>query len=101
MRVLRSPLGWTLVAVYLVAFLAAYIHAIRNRGVFLYDIWLDLLSIPYILVARLLLQNRAFEGARPRAVGSRPRGDLLRCYSAHARRCLGARESEVDRAEEV
>jgi hypothetical protein len=61
MRVVRSRLGWTLVAVYAIAFLAAYIHAIRNRGVFLYDIWLDLLSIPYILVGRLLTQNRAFE----------------------------------------
>src|SRR5262245_53795509 len=61
MRVLRSRLGWTLVAVYVIAFLAAYRHSIRNRGVFLDDIWLDLLSIPYILVGRMLTQDRTFE----------------------------------------
>jgi hypothetical protein len=60
-RVLRSRLGWLLVAIYLSAFVIAYVHALRNRGVFLYDIWLDLLSIPYILVVRFFLQSRTFE----------------------------------------
>lgn len=62
MRVARSRLGWLLVAVYVVAFVAAYADALGKRGTFLYDIWLDILALPYIVVVgRLLLRSPAFE----------------------------------------
>jgi hypothetical protein len=61
MGVLRSKLGWTLVVVYLVAFITVYAHVQANRGTFLYDIGLDLLALPCILiVGRLLLQQPTF-----------------------------------------
>ena len=61
MRVARSRLGWLLVAIYLVVFVVAYFDAAGKRGTFLYDIWLDILSLPYILiVGRLLLQSPTF-----------------------------------------
>src|SRR5262245_37510596 len=62
MRILRSKLGWALVTVYLAVFVAAYFDAMSKRGVFLYDIWLDILALPYIaIVGRLLLQDPTFE----------------------------------------
>ena len=61
MRVARSRLGWLLVAIYLVVFVVAYFDAVAKRGTFLYDIWLDILSLPYIvIVGRLLLQSPTF-----------------------------------------
>lgn len=61
MGVLRSKLGWALVAIYLVAFITVYSHVQAHRGTFLYDIGLDLLALPYILVVgRLLLQQPTF-----------------------------------------
>jgi hypothetical protein len=61
MGILRSKLGWGLVVIYLVAFITMYFHVQAHRGTFLYDIWLDLLSLPYILiVGRLLLQESTF-----------------------------------------
>ncbi|HSJ75816.1 MAG TPA: hypothetical protein VK899_06520 [Gemmatimonadales bacterium] len=61
MRVARSRLGWLLVAIYLVVFVVAYFNAAAKRGTFLYDIWLDILSLPYIaIVGRLLLQSPTF-----------------------------------------
>jgi hypothetical protein len=61
MGVLRSKLGWTLVVVYVVAFITVYAHVQQHRGTFLYDIGLDLLALPYILVVgRLLLQQPTF-----------------------------------------
>ncbi len=61
MRVGRSRLGWLLAATYLVAFVVAYVDAIGRRGTFVYDIWLDILSLPYILlVGRLLLRSPTF-----------------------------------------
>jgi len=62
MRILRSKLGWALAAIYVVVFVAAYVDAMSKRGTFLYDIWLDILALPYIaIVGRLLLQNPTFE----------------------------------------
>jgi hypothetical protein len=61
MGVRRSKLGWALVVVYVVAFITVYAHVQDNRGTFLYDIGLDLLALPYILiVGRLLLQQPTF-----------------------------------------
>jgi len=61
MGVLRSKLGWTLVVVYVAAFITVYAHVQEHRGTFLYDIGLDLLALPYILVVgRLLLQQPTF-----------------------------------------
>jgi len=61
MGVLRSKLGWALVVIYVVTFITVYFHIQPHRGTFLYDIWLDLLSVPYILiVGRLLLQQPTF-----------------------------------------
>ena len=61
MSVLRSKLGWALVVIYVVAFITVYSHVQAHRGTFLYDIGLDLLSLPYILVVgRLLLQQPTF-----------------------------------------
>jgi hypothetical protein len=58
----RSRLGWLLVALYLVVFVVAYFDAMSKRGIFLYDIWLDILTLPYIaIVGRLLLQSPTFE----------------------------------------
>ena len=55
MQVARSRLGWLLVTTYVVAFVAA------KRGTFLYDVWLDILALPYIVVVgRLLLQSPTF-----------------------------------------
>jgi hypothetical protein len=61
MGVLRSKVGWALVVVYVVAFITVYAHVQEHRGTFLYDIGLDLLALPYILVVgRLLLQQPTF-----------------------------------------
>ena len=61
MGVLRSKLGWALVVIYVVAFITEYFHVQAHRGTFLYDIGLDLLALPYILiVGRLLLQQPTF-----------------------------------------
>jgi len=50
------------VALYLVVFVVAYFDAMSKRGIFLYDIWLDILTLPYIaIVGRLLLQSPTFE----------------------------------------
>jgi len=58
MGVLRSKLGWALVVIYVVAFMTVYSHVQAHRGTFLYDLGLDLLALPYILiVGRLLLQQ--------------------------------------------
>jgi hypothetical protein len=60
--VLRSKLGWALVVIYVVVFITMYFHVQAHRGTFLYDIWLDLLALPYLLVVgRLLLQDPMFE----------------------------------------
>jgi hypothetical protein len=62
MGVLRSKLGWALVVIYVVAFIAVYFDVQEHRGTFVYDIWLDLLAVPYILiVGRLLLGQPTFE----------------------------------------
>jgi hypothetical protein len=62
MRILRSRLGWALVAIYVVVFVAAYMDALSKRGTFLYDIWLDILALPYIaIVGRLVLRSPTFE----------------------------------------
>jgi hypothetical protein len=62
MRLVRSRLGWLLVAIYLVVFVVAYFDAMSKRGIFLYDIWLDILTLPYIaIVGRLLLGSPTFE----------------------------------------
>ena len=61
MGVLRSKLGWALVVTYVVAFIAVYLEVQDHRGTFLYDIGLDLLALPYILVVgRLFLQQSTF-----------------------------------------
>ncbi len=61
MGVLRSKLGWALVVIYLVTFIAMYYHVLPHRGTFVYDLWLDVLALPYILVVgRLLLQQPTF-----------------------------------------
>ena len=61
MGVFRSKLGWALVVIYVVAFITVYSHVQAHRGTFLYDIGLDLLALPYILVVgRLLLQQPTF-----------------------------------------
>jgi hypothetical protein len=61
MGVLRSKLGWTLVVIYVVAFVTVYSHVQAHRGTFLYDIGLDLLALPYILVVgRLILGQPTF-----------------------------------------
>ena len=62
MGVLRSKLGWALVVVYVVTFMTVYSHVQAHRGTFLYDIGLDLLALPYILVVgRVLFQQPTFE----------------------------------------
>jgi hypothetical protein len=62
MSVMRSRLGWLLVALYVAVFVVAYFDAEARRGTFVYDIWLDLLALPYIvIVGRLLLQSPTFE----------------------------------------
>jgi hypothetical protein len=62
MRVLRSRLGWLLVAVYVVVVVATYLDALAKRGTWLYDIGLDLVFLPYIvIVGRFLLGDRTFE----------------------------------------
>ena len=61
MGVLRSKLGWTLVVICVGAFLTVYAHVQAHRGTFLYDIGLDLMELPYILiVGRLLLHQPTF-----------------------------------------
>ena len=61
MGILRSKLGWALVVVYVVGFITVYSHVQAHRGTFVYDIGLDLLALPYILiVGRLLLQEPTF-----------------------------------------
>ena len=61
MGVLQSKLGWAFVVIYVGAFLTAYAHVQAHRGTFLYDIGLDLLALPYILiVGRLILHQPTF-----------------------------------------
>jgi hypothetical protein len=61
MRVLRSRLGWLLVVLYVAGFVWAYFDAMSKKGTFLYDIWLDVLALPYIvLVGRLFLRDPNF-----------------------------------------
>jgi hypothetical protein len=61
MGVFRSKLGWALVVIYVLAFITVYSQVQAHRGTFLYDIGLDLLALPYILVVgRLLLQQPTF-----------------------------------------
>ena len=61
MPVLRSKLGWALVMIYIGAFITVYVRVQAHRGTFLYDLGLDLLSLPYILiVGRLLFQEPTF-----------------------------------------
>jgi hypothetical protein len=61
MGVLRSRLGWALVVIYVGAFITVYSHVQAHRGTFLYDIGLDILALPYILiVGRLLLHQPTF-----------------------------------------
>jgi hypothetical protein len=61
MGILRSKLGWALLVIYLVGFITVYPHVQAHRGTFVYDIGLDLLALPYILiVGRLLLQELTF-----------------------------------------
>jgi hypothetical protein len=61
MRVLRSRLGWFLVVLYVGGFVWAYFDAMSKKGTFLYDIWLDVLALPYIvLVGRLFLRDPTF-----------------------------------------
>ena len=61
MAILRSKLGWALVVIYVGAFITVYAHVQAHRGTFLYDLGLDLLSLPYILiVGRLFLQEPTF-----------------------------------------
>jgi hypothetical protein len=61
MAVLRSKVGWALVVIYVVAFMTVYSHVQAHRGTFLYDLGLDLLAVPYILVVgRLLFQEPTF-----------------------------------------
>jgi hypothetical protein len=61
MWVLGSKLGWALVVIYIVAFITVYAHVQAHRGTFLYDVGLDLLALPYILVVgRLLLHQPTF-----------------------------------------
>lgn len=62
MGLARSRLGWLLVATYVVVFVVAYFDAMAKRGTWLYDINLDLLALPYIVVVgRLLLHDPTFE----------------------------------------
>ena len=73
MRVVRSRVGWVLVVIYLLAFVAAYFDATTKRGTFLYDIWLDILALPYIVViGRVLLQSPTFEVHAHEALGLVP-----------------------------
>jgi hypothetical protein len=62
MRVLRSRLGWLLVALYVAAVVATYLDALAKRGTWLYDIGLDLVVLPYIvIVGRFFLGDPNFE----------------------------------------
>jgi hypothetical protein len=61
MRVLRSRVGWILVVLYVAGFIWAYFDALSRKGTFLYDIWLDILALPYIVVVgRLFLHDPNF-----------------------------------------
>lgn len=61
MRIRGSRFGWVLAALYVLGFVAAYLHAMANRGMFLYDLGLNILALPYIvIVGRLLLQDQLF-----------------------------------------
>ncbi len=61
MGVLQSKLGWAFVVIYVGAFLTVYAHVQAHRGTFVYDIGLDLLALPYILiVGRLILRQPTF-----------------------------------------
>jgi hypothetical protein len=61
MGILRSKLGWALVVLYVVAFITVYWQVRPHRGTFVYDLGLDVLALPYILVVgRVLLQDPTF-----------------------------------------
>jgi hypothetical protein len=58
---LRSRLGWLLVALYVAVVVATYQDALAKRGTWLYDIGLDLVVLPYIvIVGRFLLGDATF-----------------------------------------
>jgi hypothetical protein len=50
MGVLRSKVGWSLVVIYVVAFITVYSRVKPHYGTFVYDLGLDALAIPYILI---------------------------------------------------
>jgi hypothetical protein len=61
-----------LLDIYVVAFITVYYRVKDHRGTFVYDLGLDVLAIPYILiVGRLLLAGAALEQAVRKAVRKR------------------------------
>jgi hypothetical protein len=85
MRVLKSRLGWVLVLLYIAGFIWAYFDAMSRKGTFLYDLWLDILALPYIvLVGRLFLQdpNFALHAHEPWGWGPRWHSVAACCWSS-------------------
>lgn len=61
MRIRGSRFGWLLVALYVLVFVAEYTNAKAHSGIFLGDIGLQVLALPYIgVIGRLLLQSPTF-----------------------------------------
>ena len=61
MSVGRSPVGWTFAALYVGAFVLAYLDYLRYRGTWLDDLGLNVLAMPYVLVGRVVTLSATFQ----------------------------------------
>jgi hypothetical protein len=60
-RFWRSWLGWTFAALYVVAFVLEYFDYLRNRGTWMADLLLDVMGMPYVLIARMVTWDPSFD----------------------------------------
>jgi hypothetical protein len=56
-----SKAGIMFAAIYAVAYLAAYVDFRQQQGMWMGDIWLAILAVPYTLAGRLLTGNGSFQ----------------------------------------
>jgi len=63
----RSILGWILAVAYAAVFVAAYLDYLKHQHEWMADLGVNVLAIPYILVARVVTSDATFSvhGSEP------------------------------------
>ncbi len=61
MKLPRATTGLVFAAIYLVAYVAAYLDYRQHRGAWMADLWLAILAVPFTLVGRLLSGDNTFQ----------------------------------------